>query len=258
MTVYGDGRFIGEGITENIAPHATAIVPFALDKQIVVRTSQRESDSMTHVISVDRRQLLADVAHRQHTTYTITNRLPVAATVFLRHTIPDGVDVDKAPAKATMFGASRLFEISLPPGQTITEEIIVSDTRTTSLPLQDSATMAMLRSLDTTTTKSAAVRNTIDQILASDIQIHSSEDQLATLRAQLRELREHADDLQSQIVTLRAVRTPGPILPALQRKLMDISNRTQVITVQIVEIEQQLMLARLQMGDAMIEKTAKK
>ena len=36
VTVYGDGRFIGEGITEPVPPKASVVVPFAADRQIVV------------------------------------------------------------------------------------------------------------------------------------------------------------------------------------------------------------------------------
>jgi hypothetical protein len=36
VTVYGNERFIGEGLTEPIPPKASAVVPYALDRQIVV------------------------------------------------------------------------------------------------------------------------------------------------------------------------------------------------------------------------------
>src|SRR5439155_10876673 len=32
VTVYGDGKFIGEGLTEPVAPDSSAIVPYALDR----------------------------------------------------------------------------------------------------------------------------------------------------------------------------------------------------------------------------------
>ena len=36
VTVYGDERFIGEGLTEPIPPKSSAVVPYALDRQIVI------------------------------------------------------------------------------------------------------------------------------------------------------------------------------------------------------------------------------
>jgi hypothetical protein len=44
VTVYGDGRFIGEGITEPVPPNASVVVPFALDKQIVVERTGEDDD----------------------------------------------------------------------------------------------------------------------------------------------------------------------------------------------------------------------
>ena len=36
-TVYGDGRFIGEGITEPVPPRASVVVPFALEEWMTGR-----------------------------------------------------------------------------------------------------------------------------------------------------------------------------------------------------------------------------
>src|SRR6185503_4460993 len=44
VTVYGHSRFIGEGLTEAIPPHAAAVVPFALDRQVVVEQQGDDGD----------------------------------------------------------------------------------------------------------------------------------------------------------------------------------------------------------------------
>ena len=36
ITVYGEGRYVGEGLTDAVAPHAAVVIPYALDRQIVV------------------------------------------------------------------------------------------------------------------------------------------------------------------------------------------------------------------------------
>jgi hypothetical protein len=45
VTVYGEGRFIGEGITEPVPPKAAVVVPFALDRQVMISKSETESVS---------------------------------------------------------------------------------------------------------------------------------------------------------------------------------------------------------------------
>src|SRR6185503_3633978 len=47
VTVFGDGRFIGEGMAEPIPARSTAFVPFALDRQIVVARKDAEEDPIT-------------------------------------------------------------------------------------------------------------------------------------------------------------------------------------------------------------------
>ena len=68
VTVYGDGRFIGEGITEPVPPHASVVVPFALDRQIVVERTDAEADRIAKLVTAQRGVVTAEVQHRRETT----------------------------------------------------------------------------------------------------------------------------------------------------------------------------------------------
>src|SRR5439155_4425227 len=75
VTVYGDGRFIGEGITEPVPPHASVVVPFALDRQIVVTKTSSDTDRIAKLVTAQRGIVTAEVQHRRQTTFTVTSRL---------------------------------------------------------------------------------------------------------------------------------------------------------------------------------------
>src|SRR4029078_1109550 len=75
VTVYGNERFIGEGLTEPIPPKASAVVPYALDRQIVVERNGGEENKLSRLVPLQRGILTAEVQHIRTQKMTITNRL---------------------------------------------------------------------------------------------------------------------------------------------------------------------------------------
>ncbi len=63
VTVYGEERFIGEGLTEPVPPSASAVVPYALDRQIVVERNDVSDDQIQKLSSLSRGILTAEVQH---------------------------------------------------------------------------------------------------------------------------------------------------------------------------------------------------
>ncbi|HEY6039578.1 MAG TPA: carboxypeptidase regulatory-like domain-containing protein, partial [Kofleriaceae bacterium] len=75
VTVYGDGRFIGEGITEPVPPRASVVVPFAADRQVIIEEADTEKDKIARLMTAQRGIVDVELQHRKATTYTITSRL---------------------------------------------------------------------------------------------------------------------------------------------------------------------------------------
>jgi hypothetical protein len=61
------------------------------------------------------------------------------------------------------------------------------------------------------------------------------------------------DELTAQILTLKAVKHGGDLLKHLDSKLKDISNRVQKTTIEIVDTEEKLMLAKVKFQDMLAE-----
>jgi hypothetical protein len=52
-------------------------------------------------------------------------------------------------------------------------------------------------------------------------------------------------ELHAQIAALRAVRTGGELMQTLRTRLAEVSDRIQKATIEIVDTQEQLMLARV-------------
>ncbi|MDX2088052.1 MAG: carboxypeptidase regulatory-like domain-containing protein [Kofleriaceae bacterium] len=253
VTVYGDGRFIGEGITEPVPPHAAVVVPFALDKQVVVTADNDEEDRIAKLITVQRGVLTADIQHRRNARYTVTSRLTTPATVYLRHRLETGWTLVDAPKSSTRVGDSQLFEIVLGPGET--KEVVIASATPLQRTFQLGApeVLGMMRVFVDEPSASPQLKAQIEALLATHRAGADLDDKIAMLRDQLAEYRSRSGELHAQIVTLKAVRTGGELMIALKGKLSETSDRIQKTTIAIVEAQEQMMLTRVKFQNQLAE-----
>jgi len=256
VTVYGNERFIGEGLTESIPPKASAVVPYALDRQIVVERHDNEENKLAKLVTLQRGILTAQVQHIRRKQLTLTNRLREPAQVFVRHTTQKGWTLlPDSPAAFERVGDAHLFKVDLKPLEvrsiTISEATPIERT----LDLNADVTLEMMKVYVEAPEGGADIKEQIRKLLA----IHKSLVDLAqeqeSLRRRLEDYKERMDDLHGQIVTLQAVKTGNDLMAHLKTKMRDISDRVQKTTIAIVDSEEKIMLARVQFQDALAEMT---
>jgi hypothetical protein len=258
VTVYGDGRFIGEGLTEPIPPRASVVVPFALDRQVVVERTQDTDNQIAGLLTLQRGVLRAEVQHLRRTHLKLTNRLGKDAKVFIRHTLQAGFELTKAPEKVEKVGIADLFEVSVPAGETRTVEIEESTPIERTLDLGHPAGIAMVQAWLEHSDAEAVFAGKMKELLAVHIDIADTEEKIDNLRQRLQDYRTRMDELHAQIVTLQAVKTGGALMKHLKTKMTDISDRVQQTTIEVVNQEEALMLARIRFQDGLAELTLDK
>jgi len=245
VTVYGDGKFIGEGITEPVPPRAIAVVPFALDKQVVVTRNGAEVDQIAKLITVQHGIVNAEVQHRRDTKFTITSRLATPTTVFLRHRLESGWTLVDHPEHYKRVGDSHLFEVNLGPHETAYVTVSEATPLERTFDLTSDQSLAMMKVYIDEPKASPQLKKQIEALLATHRAASELVDQIATLRDQMTEYRSRSGELHAQLVTLKAVRTGGELMTTLKAKLAEISDRTQKATIKLVEVQEKLMLARV-------------
>ncbi len=253
VTVYGDGRFIGEGITEPVPPKASVVVPFALDKQVVVSRNGSEEDRIAKLVTLQRGILTAEVQHRRNTKFTITSRLAVPAKVYLRHRLAEGWTLIEAPSKVTKVGDSQLFEVMLAPHDTAYVSISEATPVTRTFELTNDDALGMMKVFISEPDASPQLKAQVTALLATHRGAADLVDKIRTLRDQLGEYRARAGELHAQLVTLKAVRTGGELMSSLRGKLTETSDKIQKITISLVDTQEQLMLSRVKFQNQMAE-----
>jgi hypothetical protein len=253
VTVYGDERFIGEGLTEPISPHAAAVVPFALDRQIAVERNDGEDNQIARLLTLSRGILTAQVQHIRRQRLTVTNRLGRIAKLYIRHTVHKGWSLIEAPPRFERVGDAHLFEVQLAPNET--KEVMIAEATPIerTLDLSADVTLEMMKAWVDAPEGSPELKAQLRKLLG----IHRTLADLAqdqdSLRRRLTDYRGRMDDLHNQIFTLQAVKTGNDLLGHLKLKMKDISDRVQKLTIQIVDQEEKMMLTRVQFQDTLAE-----
>jgi hypothetical protein len=255
VTVYGNERFIGEGLTEPIAPHAAALVPYALDRQVVVDREDSDEEQLAKLVTIQRGILTAEVQHLKHRRLVITNRLPQVAKVFLRHSVAKGWNLVTAPPNDERVGDSHLFEVDVAPGGKQVVDIAEATPMQRTLDLNVDGTLEMMKMYVDSPIGTPALKAQLDNVLAIHKQLADLAEKSTSLRRQRDEYRERSDELHNQIVTLQLVKTGGELMTHLKDKMRDVSDRVQKATIGIVDAEEQMMLARVKLQDALAEMT---
>lgn len=254
VTVYGEGRFVGEGLTEPIPPKAHVVVPFALDRQIVIDKQGSEQDRLARLVTLQRGVLRAEVQHVRRTQLTLTNRLRTPAKVYVRHTVPKGWTL--LPSSPTVFeriGDAHLFEVMLPAQGKTVVEIAEATPMERTLDLSADVTLEMMKVFVEAPEPSAELRAALRDLLATHRTIVDTLAEQESLRQRLTDYRERMDELHGQLVTLQAVKTGEDLMRTLKAKMRDISERVQRTTIALVNNEEKVMLARVRFQDQLAE-----
>jgi hypothetical protein len=253
VTVYGQERFIGEGLTEPIPPHASAVVPFALDRQIVIERTDGQDDKIARLVSLQRGILTAEVQHVRRRRLAITNRLGQLAKVYIRHTVTKGWTLLDAPPAFERIGDAHLFEIQIPAGKT--QEVLIAEATPiqSTLDLSADITLDMMKVWVEAPDGTRELKDQLKKLLAVHKTLVDLAQEQDSMRRRLADYRERMDELHGQIVTLQVVKTGGDLMAHLKTKMKEISDRVQRTTIGLVDQEEKIMLARVRFQDALAE-----
>jgi hypothetical protein len=256
VTVYGNERFIGEGLTEAIPPKASAVVPYALDRQIVVERHDNDENKISKLVTLQRGILTAQVQHIRRKQLTLTNRLREPAQVFIRHTAQKGWTLlPDSPAAFERVGDAHLFKVDLKPLEvrsiTISEATPIERT----LDLNADVTLEMMKVYVEAPEGSPEIKEQLRKLLAIHKNLIDLAQEQESLRRRLGDYKERMDELHAQIVTLQAVKTGNDLMAHLKAKMRETSDRVQKTTISIVDQEEKIMLARVRFQDALAEMT---
>lgn len=260
VTVFGAGRFIGEGMAEPIPAGAIAFVPFALDRQVVVEQHDSDSDEILRILTVQRGVFSTEVQHKKTTTYTLNNRLGEKAVVYVRHTVLPGYKLSKTPQSSgdEKLGSANLLRVVVDPHAKVDVAIEETTPVFKTIDVRSPEGIEQVRVYLTQAAATGPLHHQVEELLKLNRDMADSEQRIATTRDQMNEYRVRMDELHNQIFTLKAVKTAGPLMQSLEKKMQDVSDRLSKATLDIVAEQEKLMVARVHFQDGVADLTLEK
>jgi hypothetical protein len=249
VTVFGEGRFVGEGLCDPIPAHSTAFVPFALDRQIIVERRATERDAIARILKVQRGIFSTEMHHIRRTRLSLVSRLAKPAKVYLRHVVGNGCELTEAPPNRERLGGAYLFRVELPQNGRMVVDIEEAASVERSADVSSPEGMHLVRTYLATAAGDGGLRDRIDELKHLDEEAAATESCIATARDKMNEHRGRMAELQAQIVTLRGAKTAAPVLRALEKKVQEFAERIAKATVEIAALQERALVARSRFQD---------
>jgi hypothetical protein len=260
VTVYADGQFLGEGLSDPIQPKSHAFVPFSLDKKVIVETKEDGREEIDRLVTVQRGVLSTEARRVKITEFSLSNRGQAPAVVYVRHALTAGFRLEQPAQGFEKFREGYLFPVEVPAGGSaklrIEEGTPISktvDIRTNSgiadLKLYLRAAAARL---------DAETRTRFEQIVEMHRAMTELEERRQTALLQTETYRQRIDELNAQLVSLRRVAQAQALSQNLARKMDEISQRLQKLTIQVADFDGQILAERVKLEDRLAELTLAK
>jgi hypothetical protein len=198
------------------------------------------------------------VQHTKRSTFLLTNRLQEPATVYVRHVVAEGYKLTKAPDQRARLGSADVFPVRLEPGGKAELTIEESTPLFKSTDIRSASGMDLVTAYLSSAAMEGPLRAAVDDLLKIHREMANADQQIATTREQMEEYRARMDELHAQVVTLRMVKTAGPLMASLEKKLQEVSDKLSKATIDLVALQEKLMVARIKFQDGVADLSLEK
>jgi outer membrane protein OmpA-like peptidoglycan-associated protein len=257
VTVYADGQFLGEGLSDPIQPKSRAFVPFSLDRKVLVETKDLAREEIERLVTAERGVLTTEARRFRTTELSLVNRGLSAAIVYVRHAVADGYALELPKDGVEKFRDAYLIPVKIPANAAATLKIEEATPIQKSVDIRTEAGVAELKLfLQVSAARlEPGTRAALEQVVELHRQMSELEEKRQTAVLQSETYRERIDELNVQLVSLRRVAQAQTLSKSLAQKMEDISQRLQKLTLAIADIDGQVLAERVTLEDRLAELT---
>lgn len=256
FTVYADGQFLGEGLSDPIPAKSRAFIPFALDRSLVVDTHVEGREEIERLITIQRGTVTAEARGVKSTKLTLVNRGNVPALTYVRHLPAAGYTLTAPSAGFEKLRGAYLFPVTVPAGGTLNLTIEESTPIQKTVDARSSAGVAELGLyLKTAKNLPEDLKLKLGQVLTMHRELGELDEKLETIETQIQMYRARVDELNAQLVTLRKVPQAAELSRNLAKKMSEISDKLQKSTLDAASVEGERLTRRVALEDRLAELT---
>jgi hypothetical protein len=256
FTVYADGQFLGEGLSEPIPAKSRAFIPFALDRTLLVDTVLGGREEIERLITIQRGVVNAEAHAIKSTKLTLVNRGSAPALTYVRHQPAPGYELLAPRAGFERLRGAYLFPVTVPAGGSLTLEIEEATPIQKTVDVRSASGVAELGLyLKTAKGLPDELKHRLAQVLTMHRELAELDEKLTTISTQIEMYRGRVDELNAQLVTLRKVPQAAELSRNLAKKMAEISDKLQKSTLDAASVEGERLTRRVALEDRLAELT---
>jgi hypothetical protein len=218
ISIYAEGSFVGEGLSEAIGSHEVATIPFAVEPSIVVRSKMLDKGDETRSVKLVSGMLEVEAFHRVTTEWSVSaDKRDEAYRVLIRHPRQGG-DYTLVEPKVGVEELSDAYfvPVNVLAGVREASVTVVEQTPThTSVSIWDGAAVELLDTLLQMSNLDAQTRARLQPIVDKRRAIGRIDTEVNSLQAQQSELDQRVNETRE---SLRAIQK-DPRAAALRKHL---------------------------------------
>jgi hypothetical protein len=256
FTVYAEGQFLGEGLSDPIPAKSRAFIPFALDRTLVVDTLLGGREEIERLITIQRGIVTAEARGIKSTKLTLVNRGMKPALTYVRHLPAQGYSLTAPTTGFEKLRGAYLFPVTVPAGGSLTLTIEESTPIQKTVDARSEAGVAELGLyLKAAKNLPDDLKQKLGQVLSMHRELGALDERLTTIATQIEMYRARVDELNAQLVTLRKVPQAAELSRNLAKKMAEISDKLQKSTLDAASVEGQRLTRRVALEDRLAELT---
>lgn len=202
FSLYENGEFAGEGITDPIHAGEKRLLSYAVDQAVHVSSEGQNFTSHLRHITVHDGYLIERTEQARNITYVVHNTAADARTIILEHPVQDGwkLTSDTKPVETT--ASLYRFQIGVQPGETTRLHVGQTHTEGTRYQLT-SLTDDQLQVILTGSGNRAAIEQALAPVLAARGKLHEIETQIAQKDTGIERIEQDSTRLHNNIGGLK-------------------------------------------------------
>jgi hypothetical protein len=256
FTVYADGQFLGEGLSDPIPAKSRAFIPFALDRTLVVDTVLGGREEIERLITIQRGVVTAEARAVKSTKLTLVNRGTAPALTYVRHLPAPGYDLIAPTSGFEKLRDAYLFPVTVPAGGSLSLTIEESTPIQKTVDARSDAGVAEIGVyLKAAKNLPDDLKQKLGQVLTMHRELAELDEKLSTIATQTEMYRARVDELNAQLVTLRRVPQAAELSRNLAKKMAEISDKLQKSTLDAASVEGERLTRRVALEDRLAELT---
>lgn len=258
ITVYAKQQFLGEGLTEPIPPKSAALVPYALDRSLVIDPKSDTREEVEVLQTIERGIATTETRRIRRTELDIANRGHADARLFVRHRVATGWSLRDPPKGTQRMRGDVLLPVSVAAGSAAQLVIEESMPITTTIDLRSEAGLRAIAVFLKAHTVAPALKADLEAVLAAHREVVRLDDTIASRRAHAVALRERVNELSTQLVELRKVGRAQALSGHLAKRMRTVGDKLDEVAAQVSDLEAKRLEAGIRLDDLVAELTLAK